>query len=215
VIAMPEPIHEGWPDYLPGPRDDILALGVVSLNYGHLENIFRVMFAMVTGMSENQVRALFERINNDARQKILEQLLDPQPFPDGLKKLIAHFLEGYTICAKNRHSIMHSHSGGIHSGTRGTQGIVLSKYSRSGGRFVCFAHAAKLRTIADAIDAQSTFGTEVILAVSSFRLCQRQNRIHDFGRGPLPETPPLPTELDWLFQPESQTDPRPPGASQA
>ena len=86
---------DDWPDYLPGPRDDLLALGVVSLNYGYMENILRILFAMVGDFSEPQVRAMFDRMNNDARQAILDQLLGQQPFPADLKALGRHFLKGY------------------------------------------------------------------------------------------------------------------------
>jgi hypothetical protein len=205
---------DDWPDYLPGPRDDLLALGVVSLNYGYMENILRILFAMVGDFSEPQVRAMFDRMNNDARQAILDQLLGQQPFSADLKALVRHFLKGYGICATNRHAIMHSHHGGIHSGARGTQGIVLCKYSRSGGEQHFFAHAAKLRAVADAIDQQSAFGREVILNVQSFQICHKQNRVADFERHPLPDKPPLPEPLDWQSQTGTQNTPSPPPPSQ-
>ena len=41
-----------WPEYLPGPPDYILVLGVIALNYGRMENMFRYLFSTVTRMNE-------------------------------------------------------------------------------------------------------------------------------------------------------------------
>lgn len=195
-----------WPSYLPGPKDDLLALGVVSLNYGYLENVLRVLFGMVTGMHQAQMAAIFDRLNNDARQAVLDQMLGAHPFIPEIKTLVRHFLDAFAICAGNRHAIMHSHHGGIHSGSRGTGGIVLRRYSRAGSASVFFAHAESLRAIADDIDQQSQFGIQVVLTVQSFLLCQKEDRLADFGRHPLPETPPLPKTLGWLPAQGLQTD---------
>lgn len=188
---------DSWPDYLPGPRDDLLALGVVSLNYGYLENIFRIIFTFVTDLSESQVRAIFDRLNNSTREAILDQMLGARPYIPELKSLVRYFLDGFTICAANRHAIMHSHHGGIHSGTRGTEGIVLRSTSRAGSGRIFFAHAKSLREIADAIDRQSQFGIEVLMAIDRYHNSQKEGR-SPFELSSLPERPPLPKSLDWL-----------------
>lgn len=188
---------DNWPGYLSGPRDDLLALGVVSLNYGYLENIFRVIFAFATGFTDRQTSALFERLNNKARQDVLDQMLSSALLLPELKELVRHFSTGFAICADNRHAIMHSHHGGIHSGERGTSGIVLRKYSRSGRAYVFFAHTAALRKVADAIERQSQFGIDVFMALDRFKNSQ------SFGRAPfqvdtIPEKLSLPETLIWL-----------------
>jgi hypothetical protein len=188
--------QDSWHDYLPGPKDDLLALGVVSLNYGYLENIFRIIFAFVTQLSEAQVRAIFERLNNKARQDVLDQLLGARPIPPELKDLVRHFLDGFVICADNRHAIMHSHHGGLHLGERGTGGIVLRKISRSGVASIFFAHTKALREVADAIDRQSAFGCEVLMAVDRFNNSQKPGR-SPFELSSLPEKLPLPDTLNW------------------
>jgi hypothetical protein len=40
-----------WPDYLPAPKDDVFALGVIALNYGFLENILECVFAEVARLN--------------------------------------------------------------------------------------------------------------------------------------------------------------------
>lgn len=193
-------LDDNWPDYLPGPRDDLLALGVASLNYGYLENIFRVLFSFATGLDEWQTRAIFERLNNSARDAILDQLLGAKPFPPELKEVIRHFLSGFKICADNRHAIMHSHYGGVHNGARGTTGIVLQKIARSGANFVFFANTSSLRAIADEIEEQSAFGVDVMMAVDRFNNSQRPGR-SPFDLSSLPKRPPLPKPLEWLPAP--------------
>src|ERR1700741_3415317 len=100
-----------WPDYLPGPKDHLMALGVVSLNYGQLEGMFQGLFTEVTEMNADQVSAIFQRIPNNIRQDIMLDLLDPS-LPENMKAAIKYFCEGFKTCAANRHALMHSRSGG-------------------------------------------------------------------------------------------------------
>lgn len=52
---MPEQSSDDkWPSYIPAPRDDIFALGVISLNYGYLENMLRSLFTSVVGLTDAQ-----------------------------------------------------------------------------------------------------------------------------------------------------------------
>lgn len=207
VMAPPD----RWPARLFGSADDLVALGVISLNYGNLENIFRVLFSMVTGMTEFHVAAVFERINNDTRLTAFKQILGGQNYPSDLKNLLSHFIKGYEICAENRHAIMHSHHGGIHRNLAGkdSRGIVLSKYTRAGARVEFFATTAILRSVADAIDQQAMFGAELILTVQSYQICLKQKRLEHFAQKALPKTPLLPTSLNWQSPSIDQYIPRP------
>src|SRR5689334_16831156 len=72
--------EDDWPSYLPGPRNDILALGVISLTYGLLETMFKLLFASVGDMNEHQVAAIFERLPNNHR---LDQANAQQNNPAG------------------------------------------------------------------------------------------------------------------------------------
>src|SRR6476659_319728 len=102
---------DNWPPYLPGSRNDILALGVISLEYGFLENMFRVLFSIVGNMNEYQVAAIFERLPNNHRIDAIRQMLRESTLPDVLKDRVLYFCRCFDICADNRHAIMHSHSG--------------------------------------------------------------------------------------------------------
>jgi hypothetical protein len=75
------PMADDWPSYLPGPAENILALGVIALAYGQLENMFRALFASITQMNEFQVAALFQRLPNNIRKVILFELMTKTVLP--------------------------------------------------------------------------------------------------------------------------------------
>src|ERR1044072_9514102 len=144
---------EGWPNYLPGPRDHLYALGVISLTYGSLESMFEVLFAGATGIDLQHVSAFFQRIPNNSRQDIVAELVATQPLPDDLKAAIRLFCEGVEICAGNRHALMHSRSGGIVSiSATGHYGFVFTKHSRAGNRLVCTPSLTDLKAVADSMN---------------------------------------------------------------
>jgi len=107
-----------------------------SLNYGYLEDIFRVIFAFATGFTDRPTSALFERLNNKARQDVLDQMLSSALLLPKLKALVRHFSKGFAICA-NRHAIMHSHHGGIHS--ESTRPCLVCGRQPSDARHIQFA----------------------------------------------------------------------------
>lgn len=106
-----------WARNQPGSHEDIFALGVISLNYGQLEDIFSFLFEAVTEMTRVQVQVLFRRIQNDSRLKIYSQLLAARTdLPPELVDRLVHFSKGYETCVDNRNEVMHSHSQGVHRG---------------------------------------------------------------------------------------------------
>lgn len=187
-----------WPDYLPGPADDIFAVGVIALTYGFLENLYRCLFSTVTGMTTAQVAVLFERLPNNARQDILAEMLNQSDLADPLKEAVRHFSSGFRICAENRSAIMHSHSGGmvIHR-ERGIAGILFSKLTKSGKKQVCPATIEELRAVADSMHEYGLFAAWLISDVNSFWAFRRRGEEESFWRFPLRDKPPLPAELNW------------------
>ena len=125
------PPREKWPEYHPGNRKDILALGVIALNYGQLENVYRALFSYVTGMNEFQTAAIFHRLPNNHRESALTEVMAKTVIPQKLKDLVQYFASGFAGCAENRHDIMHASSGGRHQSlSTGSSGIVLSSTQR-------------------------------------------------------------------------------------
>jgi hypothetical protein len=191
--------RDDWPSYLPGPRDDILALGVIGLTYGFLENIFRSVFATAANMHQYQVSAIFERLPNNHRIGVMREVLSKSTLPDILKDRVLHFGRCFEICADNRHAIMHSHSGGVYTSySRNESGILLSKYSRAGNRLVCAASLSELRGVADTMHDVALFGSVVVTDIKIFLMHRRRDDEAAFWRFPLRDKPPLPAELNWI-----------------
>jgi hypothetical protein len=200
---MPSHGTDVWPNYLPAQRDELIALGVIALNYGQLESMFQHVFAEVTRLNEIQVAAIFQRIPNNVRQDILFQTMAQTTLPDPLKELVQHFGLGFKACAANRHAVMHSRSGGVFTSQgRGIRGILLTKYSKAGNKLVCPAGLTELREVADGMHIFMTFGSRITGDIRNFIVCRLNGREEEFWRIPLPDKPPLPTEMKW--RPESE-----------
>lgn len=164
---------ENWPTYLPGPPSHLKALGVISLTYGHLEGMFQALFSYVTNMSEEHVAALFQRIPNNIRTKMMLELMEKTKIPKNLKALVQYFADGFTMCADNRHGLMHSHSGGIMSGiTSGHFGFVFTKTTRAGNRQVCTPSAGDLKRVADSMHEYAMFAASLGMAIHTARTSQ-------------------------------------------
>lgn len=61
LLSLPMTSPPRWPPYLAhlGSHDAILAMGVISLNYGQLESMFASLLASATGIPHPQMEALF------------------------------------------------------------------------------------------------------------------------------------------------------------
>lgn len=199
-----------WPQYLPSPKQDIMALGVIALNYGQLENMFRHLFAIVAQFNEAQASALFQRLPNNHRLAIIAELIVKTTLPEKLKERVDHFCKGFEICASNRHAVMHSHSEGTFTSvSRNVRGILLSKFSKAGNKFVCPASLEELRIIADEIYSYSMFGGEVVSEIRNFLLCRQYGKEDVFWKVPLRDKPAPPTNMNWSA-PESVLIEQPP-----
>jgi hypothetical protein len=208
---MAEPISEKqWPDYMPLPRDDIFAIGVIALNYCQLENMLRALFSNVTQLNEFQTQAFFHRLANNVRKDVLLELLGKTTIPDDLRASINHFMDGFAICAENRHFVMHSSSGGLHS-SETERGLVLERYSRSGNKLACYLTLNDLKLVADEIHGYMIFGAHVVSDTARYAAKPEK----DFAPSPstLREKPPPPTRLSWSAPVDPTTPALPPAAS--
>jgi hypothetical protein len=203
-----------WPNYLPGPRDHLHALGVITLSYGHLENMFQILFSNVTGLNQYQVEALFQRIPNNVRSNIMLELLDKTTLPTNMKELVQYFSEAFRICAENRHGLMHSSSGGTVTGhDTGGYGFLFTKYSRAGNRMVCAPTLDELRAVADSMHDFMRFGGMLAGAVNTAGLLAFEG--DSAWLPPSLDKPPLPTLLNWHAEADFRANLPPRGSSPA
>jgi hypothetical protein len=209
------PSESKWPDYLPLPREDIFAIGVIALAYGQLESIFKVMLATVARWNDMQVAAIFHRLNNNQRFDVVSELLAKTTIPSEVKAKVEHFLAGLGICTENRNFIMHSFSGGMFTDQQaGTRGVVLEKYSKPGNKQACYLVSDDLRKIADDIHRYSLFGSVVVTDLTNYATHLQSGHPENFRLLPatLHGTPPLPEKLSWKTPADPTTHGIPPAA---
>lgn len=191
------PINPDWPDYLPGPTDHLRALGVITLMYGYLEGIYQTLFSEATGMTPAQVGALFQRVPNNIRADIMHELLEKTSIPINIKELVRHFSLGFNACAENRHSLMHSRSGGIISDQKHSHhGFVFTKYSRKGNVLVCTPSLSELMAVADSMQEYALFAAWLGMAINSATL-NKMSEESTWLPPSLQKPPPLPASLIW------------------
>jgi hypothetical protein len=169
--------------------DAVFAIGSITLNYGKLENAFRDLFCLGTGMTSRQGYALFHRIQNDVRLAILDDLLPDRGLPDEGVQLTLHFMRAYNICVDNRNALMHSFDLGQ---TYDRPGINLVKYTKAGSAIRFPAPVSDLADLSDAMERFAIFGDV---------LCEDIRERIVLGRFlPLswPGTLPMPRKMDWL-----------------
>jgi hypothetical protein len=199
-----------WPDYMPLPRKDVFAIGVIALNYCQLENILRALFSSITQLNEFQTQAFFHRLANNVRRDVLSELLAKTTIPDELRSLIDYFVTGFMACADNRHFVMHSSSGGLHHSETG-HGLVLERYSRTGNRLTCFLTFDDLKQIADDIHRYTLFGAWLVSDVSLY--ARNPHKAFQASPSTLHDKPSPPTRMNWISADEHTKPELPPSAS--
>ncbi|PBB71852.1 hypothetical protein CK227_29935 [Mesorhizobium sp. WSM4308] len=189
---------------------------MIGLNYCQLETAFRHLFAVSTGMSAFQVEALFQRLQNDGRLRIFDQLYKPRTdMPDLYKDFMAHFAKGYDVCTGNRNNIMHSSfNGRFTSQSRDVGGIVLAKYNKSGQQILCPVTLEELRRVADEIHDYSMFGFSLASDTETSLKMAAAGNPHAFVPRPSLDKPAVPQALVWSPLPDFQSPQPPPPSSQ-
>jgi len=192
----------------------MVALGVIALNYGQLENAFRLIFAAVTRMNDIQVAAIFGRMPNNIRQTVLAEVMSQTTLPEPLKERVKYFTLGFKTCAENRHDVMHSHSGGVFtSQSRNIRGILLTKHSKSGNRLVTAPSLSDLRNIADEIHEYASWGFQLTSDINFLWSARMANNEEAFWQLPSREKPQPPTALHWSLESDVLVPPSQPESS--
>jgi hypothetical protein len=146
-----------WPRYNVGPRECMFVLGVIGVNYAHLEFALAAMFATVTGMGMDTVGPLLPKIRNNVRLDLMRERLPGHRWPEEVIEHVRHFINGFNVCADNRNLLMHSNIF-----TLSTDEIILFKNSNSGKGITCNPTLAELRQVAD--DMHTFFGYGLALS---------------------------------------------------
>ena len=182
-----------WPSYEIGPRDSVFALGVVSVNYADLEFALAGVFAYVLGLSTSNFKwTLLSNINNYVRVKLMRQALIEIDWPDDLKEMVAHFINGFETLVANRNLLMHSN---LVAGVEDQ--ITLYKADRAGKTQLTEIGPAELRQVADDMKAYRNFGMLLIVSIELKLANALPGKKVVYGTL---TKPPLPRKLDYSAQ---------------
>lgn len=200
VFAMVEDGPEAvpWPEYHKASPDTTFALGVISATYPKLEISFEQLFTAATEVNMAFTTSLIPKIGNDVRVKLVKEALPVKSFPRHIENAILYFLEAYEALAFNRNMLMHSQ---ILPG--GEDLSIFLKSQRDGKIVGCIVEVARLRQIADEMEAFRNYGEALSNHIRAPHLAK------SFGAAgvpaqlwPFPDKPAQPIRLEYSATPD-------------
>lgn len=184
-----------WPVYPVGPKDSILAIGTVSINYSRLESVLTTMFATITGSSIKFASILVPKITNNVRIDMMRRMLEGNDWPEDVRERAEHFITAFSILVENRNLLMHS------SLFDSIQTItMLYKTTSKGSTQISRTTPTQLRQIADDMMTYFHFGMQLSNMIN-FELLGLKPSEGDFAYFSWPDKPPLPVRLDYTSNP--------------
>jgi hypothetical protein len=92
----------------PSFRDDVHAIGVVVLNFNHLELMKQELFIQFSGLEPNTAQKLFLELGSSRDLDMLKRFANDDNAGDGILEHTLYFIEGFDLCSQNRNVIAHS-----------------------------------------------------------------------------------------------------------
>ena len=108
---MPAPYK--WPTYDIAPQEHLEALGAISLNFNLYESGFRAFLNHY--MSDDLAQLLFDKLNNDNRQKLLLELVASRETDRNVKEHVDFLITHISTCTANRNILLHARMRGTPS----------------------------------------------------------------------------------------------------
>jgi hypothetical protein len=192
-----------WPSYDSGPSDHVHALGVVSVNYNHLEWVLWTFHIHYLRAHHSITSLIFQKTPTNVRLQILGQLAAHTVTDPEMREHIEHFIKGYNLCANNRNVLMHSQ---LLAGRESNDVFPATKFSKKTAKLASFEFTLPdIRRVADEIFEWGTYGG-LIVSYAFWR-----NRTVKRGAAPptSPKKPALPKELEAMYPPKRQGTQRP------
>jgi hypothetical protein len=201
---MPAPTYK-WPIYDLAPQAHLQALGAISLNFNLYESGFKAFLNRY--MPDDLAELLFDKLNNDKRQKLILELIESRETDPKVKKHIDFLIRHFSTCAANRNTLLHARV----RGTPSENVLPLEKNNRDEpGKILQYdLEIGDLRRAAD----EMMRGYNFLSGILQF-LMQRQSEKNidrsfssPFSTVPklaLPNKPRLARSLDNTRRPEAQ-----------
>jgi hypothetical protein len=183
-----------WPLYSIGDHKSVSALGVASVKYAELEATFTLIFALATEIPGWTATEIVARCGSNACIQLAYQALpslEKMGPPTRAESEIRYFLKAFEQCTENRALLMHSSV--FHQGVE--DHAVLYKTSKQGKKIISLQPLAKMRQMADDMEAYINYGRSVVNAIGNW------GTLAPPALFPWPSRPAPPHSLDYKAGP--------------
>lgn len=184
--------EDKWPmpEYITGPPKHVHALGVISLNF----NLFEALWATLLNHYAGPATASFlfsGKISDEERVATIRHYAKTYEREPKFVARIEEVANAYSICAENRHILMHSHQ---FFSRNHMDRLSLRKLTKSGNVLKFHFDLATIRRVADEINA----GYQYLIAIVEYLLWRSESErdIVAPNYAPLPEKFQQPRKLD-------------------
>lgn len=187
-----------WPSYPAGNCEGIFALGVASIKYAELEEIFALIFAVATDTPGWLATMIHAKSGSEACVQLINQVLPPENIigpPIRAVAEIRYFLKGFETCKDNRDHLMHSAM--FHQSA--DDHAILYKTSKRGKSIITLQPLPKMRQVADDMRAYLEYGRALVNAISVRR--PEAWPVFPVALFPWPNRPAPPHKVDYSSGP--------------
>jgi hypothetical protein len=173
---MPAPNYK-WPTYDIASQEHLQALGVISLNFNLYES--GLMGFLSRYMSHDLAEFLFDKLNNEMRQKLIRELITSKEPDHKVREHIEYLMSHFSTCAANRHTLLHARL----RGTPSTEILQLEKNARNEPSTILTydLKVCDLRRTADEMRAGYNFLSEILRFLIQRESEKGINRSFSFG----------------------------------
>jgi hypothetical protein len=123
---MSEPDYP-WPSYIVGPKEHLYALGVISLNFNLYE--YSLIVFLEQHFSKDVAAFLSDKLNNVERSQLIRLVMNKDIYPSVIDE-VEYILRHFSICADNRHTLLHSRPNPLLNVFGQQQTLALEKFKR-------------------------------------------------------------------------------------
>jgi hypothetical protein len=178
-------------------KDQLHALGVIAANFNRLENKLLGMFLIYLGF-DDVMSFLFARLrDNSLRMDLLRRAVELKGETPEIIEAINYFCKAFGTCADNRNILMH---GGVTALTD-EKGVSLVFNKGKKENAIDWNHylmdLTALRRVADETQSFCEYGARILNYIVTVHRKDLDHFFYPWRRGPapLPDKPPLPTQL--------------------
>lgn len=186
-----------WPKHPDSSKEHVYAIGMLSINYNELEEIFLGLIDHYNRSAEGLSAFLFEKLSADVRTEWLKKLMSLHEDESAVHLSMAHLISAYKICTANRNLLIHSRIM-AHRLTDNDNALIASKRTRKTGEEKYYEFSLDvIRRVADEIQFWRGYAGHINAYLNRRALKEKNLPTGSRLIGPtkLPGEPSLPANL--------------------